>query len=110
MNLLLQATLAPGLLTRQTRDLRLAKLYQMFDAGSFYGLGIMTYRPRGTDIYWIGHSGGSPGANAISIWSPRDRVFVSVALTGSGSATATANLLLTALRSKAGQALPSPRP
>jgi D-alanyl-D-alanine carboxypeptidase len=98
MNRLLQASLSPGLLSRETRDLRLAKLYQMFDAGSFYGLGIMAYRPPGTNLYWIGHSGGSPGANAISIWSPADDAFVSVALTGDGSAAATANLLLAALQ------------
>lgn len=101
MNRLLQATLSPGLLAEKTRDLRLAKLHQMFEAGSFYGLGIMLLRPPGTDLYWIGHSGGSPGANAISIWSPADGVFVSVALTGDGSAAATANLLLAALRGKA---------
>jgi D-alanyl-D-alanine carboxypeptidase len=98
MNRLLEATLTPGLSSVQTRDLRLARLYRMFDAGSFYGLGIMVYRPPGTDAYWIGHGGGSPGANAISIWSPADNAFVSVALTGDGSAAATANLLLAALR------------
>jgi len=98
MNRLLQATLSPGLLAEKTRDLRLAKLHQMFEAGSFYSLGIMVLRPPGTDLYWIGHSGGSPGANAISIWSPADGAFVSVALTGDGSAAAIANLLLAALR------------
>ncbi|HEX8554690.1 MAG TPA: serine hydrolase domain-containing protein [Sphingomonas sp.] len=97
MNRFLQATLAPGLLSDRTRRQRLARLYPMFDQGSFYGLGLMIYRPPGTDLYWIGHGGGSPGANAISIWSPRDQAFVSVALTGDGSAAATANLLLKAL-------------
>lgn len=97
MNRFLQATLGPRLLSDRTRRQRLARLYPMFDRGSFYGLGLMVYRPPGTGLYWIGHSGGSPGANAISIWSPRDQAFVSVALTGDGSATATANLLLKAL-------------
>jgi D-alanyl-D-alanine carboxypeptidase len=101
MNRLLQATLSTGSLAGRTRNLRLAKLYQMFDPGSFYGLGIMVYRPPGTGHYWIGHSGGSPGANAISIWSPADGAFVSVAMTGDGSAAATANLLLAALGGEA---------
>jgi D-alanyl-D-alanine carboxypeptidase len=101
MNRFLQASLGPGLLTDGTRRQRLARLHPMFDEGRFYGLGLMVYRPPGTDLHWIGHGGGSPGANAISIWSPRDQAFVSVALTGDGSATATANLLLRALAGSA---------
>ena len=101
MNRLLQATLSAET-GGKTRAARFAKLYQMFDPGSFYGLGIMVYRPPGTGHYWIGHSGGSPGANAISIWSPKEGAFVSVAMTGDGSAAATANLLLSALRGEAG--------
>jgi D-alanyl-D-alanine carboxypeptidase len=99
MNRLLQAMLAPGLLSELGGSERLAELHPMFDGGSFYGLGLMVYQPPGTDIYWIGHGGGSPGANAISIWSPRDQALVSVALAGDGSAPATANLLLSALHS-----------
>jgi D-alanyl-D-alanine carboxypeptidase len=101
MNRLLQATLGPGLLSNEMRQRRLAKLYPMFDAGSFYGLGLMVYRPTGSSIEWVGHGGGSPGANAISVWSPADQAFISVALTGDGSAAATANLLLKALRGDA---------
>jgi D-alanyl-D-alanine carboxypeptidase len=99
MNRFLQATLTSNLIQPKTRSGRFARLYPMFDEGSFYGHGIMIYRPLGTNLYWIGHGGGSPGASAISIWSPREQAFVSVALTGDGSAPATANLLLAALGS-----------
>jgi D-alanyl-D-alanine carboxypeptidase len=92
VNRLLQA-----LLGGQTARAQLQRLYPMFDSTTFYGRGLMVYEPPGAGIYWIGHSGGSPGAKAITIWSPRDRALVSVALTGDGSAEGTANLLLRAL-------------
>lgn len=77
-----------------------ATLYPMFDAGTYYGLGLMMFDvPDGTTrLLWIGHAGGTPGAGALMIWSPQDNAFVAVALTGDGSAAASANLLLKALR------------
>lgn len=80
-----------------------ATLYPMFDAGTYYGLGLMVFDvPDGaTRLAWIGHTGGTPGAGALVIWSPQDRAFVAVALTGDGSAAASANLLLKALRDTA---------
>jgi D-alanyl-D-alanine carboxypeptidase len=77
-----------------------ATLYPMFDAGLYYGLGLMVFDiPDGdTRHLWIGHAGGTPGAGALMIYSPRDNAFVAVALTGDGSAAASVNLLLKALR------------
>jgi D-alanyl-D-alanine carboxypeptidase len=78
-----------------------ARLYPMFTPVEFYGLGVMCYdvpEADGSKTTWIGHGGGTPGANANAADSPADRAFVAVALTGDGSAPATANLLLRALR------------
>lgn len=74
-------------------------LYPMFDAGTFYGLGAMAFDVRDGDnqILWIGHAGGTAGASALVAYSPADRAFVAVALTGDGSAVASANALLKAL-------------
>ncbi|MEM9543042.1 MAG: serine hydrolase domain-containing protein [Cyanobacteria bacterium P01_E01_bin.42] len=74
------------------------ELYPMFDDGTFYGRGVMLYALPDGKI-WLGHSGGTPGAKAVVAFSPSDRAFVAVALTGDGSAEATANLLLQQLKS-----------
>lgn len=74
------------------------RLYPMFDAGTFYGRGVMLYElPAAGGLparTWIGHSGGTPGAKAIVAFSPADQAFVAVALTGDGPAEAAAHLLL----------------
>lgn len=78
-----------------------ATLYPMFDPGTFYGLGVMAFEAPQADggkSLWLGHAGGTPGAGAIVFHAPGDRAFVGVALTGDGSATASANLLLGRLR------------
>lgn len=74
-------------------------LYPMFDAGTFYGLGVMVFDVPNGDrpIRWLGHAGGTPGANALVAYSFEEDAIVAVALTGEGSATASANLLLKAL-------------
>jgi D-alanyl-D-alanine carboxypeptidase len=73
-------------------------LYPMFDAGQYYGLGVMTVDVPSTPAQtWIGHFGGAPGANAVVAYSTERRAFVAVALTGDGSAAAAANALLRAL-------------
>ena len=97
MNRFLQAVIGSELLTADITRRQFAKLYPMFDAGTFYGLVVMAYAPPGTDLRVFGHSGGAPGAKAITLWSPKHRAFVSVALTGDGSAEAVANALLRAL-------------
>jgi D-alanyl-D-alanine carboxypeptidase len=75
-------------------------LYPMFGGSPYYGLGVMVYvvpQPDGKTKLWMGHSGGAPGVNAVLAYSPSDSAFVAVALSGDGSAEATANLLLDAL-------------
>ncbi len=76
-----------------------ATLYPMFDQGTFYGLGAMVFDVPDGDkrLLWVGHAGGTPGASALVVYSPADRAFVAVALTGDGSAVASVNALLKAL-------------
>lgn len=99
MNRLLQAVITSQLVSRESTRRQFARLYPMFgaDTGTAYGHGVMLTEPAGAGIYWLGHGGGSPGIKSVTAWSPRHRAFVSVALTGDGSAPATANLLLKAL-------------
>ena len=73
-------------------------LYPMFDAGQYYGLGVMTIDVPSTPAQtWVGHFGGAPGANAVVAYAVERRAFVAVALTGDGSAAPAANGLLHAL-------------
>lgn len=95
------ALLDGRLLKPETVQTLFAALYPMFDAGTFYGLGVMAFevpQPDGGKAVWLGHAGGTAGAGAVVFYSPADRTFVAVALTGDGSATATANLLLSQSR------------
>lgn len=95
------ALLGGKLLKQETVAAMYARLYPMFDAGSFYGLGVMAMEvpePDGGKSLWLGHLGGTPGASAVVAYSVKDGVVVAVALTGDGSATATANLMLSQLR------------
>ena len=87
------------LLKPETVRGQFATLYPMFDPGTFYGLGVMVFDIPDGDrrILWLGHAGGAPGAGAVAFYAPDRKAFVSVALTGDGSAVATANLLLKAL-------------
>jgi D-alanyl-D-alanine carboxypeptidase len=66
-----------------------ADLYPMFDAGLFYGEGIMVYEL--PDDLWVGHSGGTPGTRAIIAYSFARKTYLAVALTGSGSAESVSN-------------------
>jgi D-alanyl-D-alanine carboxypeptidase len=98
------ALLDGRLLKPQTVQAMFAAPYPMFDAGTFYGLGVMAFevpQSDGTRALWLGHAGGTPGAGAVVVYAPADRTFVAVALTGDGSATATANLLLSQSREAA---------
>jgi len=94
----LQAMLTGRLLSPETTQAMLAEPYRMFDEPMYYGLGLMLYEPptQGPPLIWIGHSGGAPGAKAAMVWSPTDRAYAAVALTGPGSAEAVANALLAA--------------
>lgn len=96
------ALLGGKLLKQETLQAMFGKLYPMFDAGSFYGLGVMAVEvpeADGTKSLWLGHLGGTPGGNAVVAYSVKDGVIVAAALTGDGSAAATANLLLRQVRS-----------
>ena len=91
------ALLGGGLLKQETLAAMLGKLYPMFDPGAFYGLGVMVVevpQPDGSTDRWLGHLGGTPGASAVVAYSVKQNAIVAAALTGDGSAAATANLLL----------------
>lgn len=95
------ALLGGKLLKQETLTAMFGQLYPMFDAGGFYGLGAMVIEvpeADGSKSLWLGHLGGTPGASAVVAYSVRDQAIVAAALTGDGSATATANLLLKQLR------------
>jgi CubicO group peptidase (beta-lactamase class C family) len=72
-------------------------LYPIFEKNIYYGRGVMLYSvPDSTTgkKTLLGHSGGTPGCKAVIAYSPVEKSFVAVALTGDGSAEASANLLL----------------
>ncbi|TDR39477.1 D-alanyl-D-alanine carboxypeptidase [Tahibacter aquaticus] len=94
------ALLNGQLLKPQTVADMSAAWYPMFDAGTYYGLGAMLFDvPDGERRnLWIGHAGGTPGAGALVIYSPQDKAFVAVALTGDGPAGAAVNAMLKAWR------------
>ncbi len=87
------------ILPRETVASMVADLSPMDQPGLWYGRGMMVYDVPGADgpTVWIGHSGGVPGAKAVAAWVPSMDAVVAVALTGDGSAEASANLLLSAL-------------
>jgi D-alanyl-D-alanine carboxypeptidase len=96
------ARLGGQLLKQETVRAMFETLYPMFDAGSFYGLGVMVVEvpeADGSKNLWLGHLGGTPGAGAVVAYSVKDGTIVAAALTGDGSAAATANLLLRQARS-----------
>lgn len=79
-----------------------AILYPMFDPGTYYGLGMMVFDfdDAGRRNLWLGHAGGTPGAGALVVYSPEEKAFVAVALTGDGPAPAAVNALIKAWRDK----------
>ncbi len=100
MALFLHALLTGKLLPLPRVASMFDRLYPMFDEPTFYGRGIMLYQlptDSGKSMVWIGHSGGSPGIKSIVLYSPKDSAFAAVALTGDGSAAASANLLISQL-------------
>ena len=91
------ALLTAQLLTEESTISLFEHLYPMFDNITFYGRGVMLYTlPDSTsgNKIWLGHSGGTPGGKAVVAYSLNKKAFVAVALTGDGSAPATAQLLL----------------
>ena len=94
------ALLSGRLLRPATVSAQFQLLYPMFDPGTYYGLGVMVLEvdDGGRHDVWLGHAGGGPGASAMLAYSPADRAFVAVALTGDGPAAAVANGVLKSLR------------
>ncbi|WP_374335551.1 serine hydrolase domain-containing protein [Leeia sp.] len=76
------------------------RMHPMFEPRLFYGRGVMRYEaPLGAGRVqtWLGHSGGTPGAQALVAWIPEQQVWIAVVLAGEGSAEATAALLARSL-------------
>lgn len=103
MAVFLRDLLAGLIVPRRSVSQMVAELHPMFQDGMWYGLGLMVYDVPGADggMVWIGHSGGVPGARAVLAFAPDRDAIVAVALTGEGSAEATANLLFEALEGAA---------
>lgn len=107
------AVVGEQVVSRATLRRMIQRLYPMFGNPPYYGLGVMAYevpQPTGAPKLWIGHSGGAPGVKAVFAFAPSDRALVAVAMSGDGSAEATANQLVRALTesaSTAGRASPS---
>jgi D-alanyl-D-alanine carboxypeptidase len=75
------------------------QLYPMFEERLYYGLGLMTYDlPEAT---WVGHSGGTPGAKAVVVYSLEKGTYAAVALTGEGSAESIARLFMSTVEAPA---------
>lgn len=73
------------------------RLHPMFDAGTYYGRGVMLTEFRdgeGPAHVWLGHGGGTPSARAVVAYDVASRVFVAVAINGDVSAEAAAYRLL----------------
>lgn len=74
-----------------------ARLYPMYDPGTFYGRGVMLYEFQDKDQQkhvWLGHSGGTPGLRALMAYDVEAGVYVAVAMNAHVSAEAAANKLL----------------
>ena len=97
------ALLGGKLLPRDVVESLSATLYPMFDATTFYGVSTMVFDVQDGPRHnvWLGHAGGTPGANAVAVYSLGDGVFVAAALTGDGSAVAVANHVLKAFTASA---------
>lgn len=99
MAVFLRDLLAGRILPPETVRTMSRDLYPMFQEGTWYGLGLMVYDVPSSsgETVWIGHSGGVPGGRAIVAYAPDHDAIVAVAMTGEGSAEATANLLFSTL-------------
>lgn len=97
-----QGLLSGRLLKPETVQTMFDAPYPMFGQPMYYGQGVMVYQPPvktgDAPILWLGHSGGAPGVKAVVVYSPADKAFVAVALSGDGPAEATAALLLRQLQ------------
>ena len=71
-------------------------LYQMFQPGQYYGLGVMVIDVPDPEFptVWLGHSGGSPNAKALDIYDTERATFLSLVLNTQAPAEAIANAVL----------------
>jgi D-alanyl-D-alanine carboxypeptidase len=79
------------------------QLYPMADEGMYYGRGVQVYvltNGQNGNGTWLGHSGGTTGAKAMVAYAPAQKAFIAVALSGEGSATSSARVLLKQLGTK----------
>ena len=96
-----QAMLAGRLLAPATVGHAYAQLHPMFDAGTWYGRGVMLTEFRDGDAplnVWLGHAGGTPSARAVIGYDVASRVFLAVAINGDVPAEAAAYRLLKEVR------------
>jgi len=95
------AYLTGKLLSKPAVEQAFARLYPMFDAGTFYGRGVMLYEfpsKEGQTSIWLGHSGGTPGLKSVIAYDINSKTCVAVAINGNVSAEAAANKLLTEVK------------
>lgn len=99
MALFLRDLMSGRILEIETVEQMLAEIYPTFPEIMSYGLGITTYDlpPSEGSKFFIGHTGGAPGARGLLVYSPEKQAIIAVALTGNGSVEATVNLLDRAL-------------
>jgi D-alanyl-D-alanine carboxypeptidase len=101
MVLFWQALLAGKILRKQTVEQAYSRLYPMFEPGLFYGRGVMLTEFTDKDnakVVWLGHSGGTPGIKAVIAYDLEARIFLAVSINGDTSAEATANKLLSVVK------------
>ena len=77
-------------------------LYQMFQPGIYYGRGVMLYDVKNDAgervVWWLGHSGGTPGLKTIIACDIESGIYVAVALNNPSSAEASANKLMSEVK------------
>jgi len=92
------AVLSGKVVSRSSLSAAYQTLYQMFQPTIYYGRGVMLYdvkNDRGErEVWWLGHSGGTPGLKAIIARDIDSGIYVAVALNNAASAEASANKLL----------------
>lgn len=104
-----RAVLEGRVVRRASVQRMFATLYPMGGEPMAYGRGVIVYTvplDDGSAQTWVGHSGGIPGARAMVAFVPSHNAVIAVALTGEGSAEASANALRQALEGPGGLAQP----
>lgn len=93
MALFLSALLSGNLVPKIMVHEMLGDLYPMYDAGTYYGKGIMLFdfsEINGSDGVWIGHSGGTEDYKAVAVYDTGTQIVVAVAINENKPAEAVA--------------------